>query len=466
MVNSNDLITLEVEPPAEGATDDGQQDVLSPGTGDKSDAEDKSDDESESDDDRYATTNHTELQHIVASIKGFEEKDWADADTKQLFGENSDRWPYLGATSERKGDGILHILMTEDYDNKKQRENLGKAIQCTIQYHPKMWTARNDEKLTPLYLALTSLDAKRVDLLKKHLFLAKTSRNPIPRAKLEKAIATACPADWENCLHLALKHRIRSTSLLTSMIKYASPEAVNATDGNSWTPLHRAARYDYSSQGSLKIIKALIARGEPGDGVSRNSEYALDTYVKIDKELLSVYQYHMKTRDEMRPAPSSSRQANKPSRKESSKAEMNTRGANRSIGNSQLIPARDRANMGATRTVAEVSEELKEDELRKVGLRRSSTFNVPPEATAVATDIKKESRDKDQAKEKVEQWSELIRSELKLHCLRTRTFSQAVRFLYGSNPDSMFITMAKYVISNSSQISSFISIIAACPRRT
>lgn len=122
--------------------------------------------------------------------------------------------------------------------------------------------------------------------------------------------------------------------------------------------------------------------------------------------------------------------------------------------------------MGATRTVAEVSEELKEDELRKVGLRRSSTFNVPPEATAVATDIKKESRDKDQAKEKVEQWSELIRSELKLHCLRTRTFSQAVRFLYGSNPDSMFITMAKYVISNSSQISSFISIIAACPRRT
>lgn len=441
MDDAKGLPVLEVQVPevqtsAEGASDPGRQYVKSPGTDDnKSDTDDSESDVDYSQED--STPNHTSLQDIVTSIKAFEETDWADTDTQMLFGEDSDRWPHLGVASETTGDRILHILMTESYANKAQRANLGKAIQCTIQYRPNLWTERNEQELTPLYLALSSLNTDRVNLLKKHLFLSRTSKNPIPRVELERAIATKCPVDRENCLHLALKHRIYSTSLLTSMIKYATPEAINATDENNWTPLHRAARYDLSSEGSLKIIKALIARGEVRDGVlSPNAKYALDMYVKIDKEYLSVYQYHMKTREKTRQLASSSRQANKPSRKESSKAEKNsTRGPNRSIGNSHQTPTRDKANMGATRTVPGVAEELKDEELRKPS--RSGTFNVAAEAAATDSKKERESRDKDQAKEKLEQYSELIRSELKLHCLRTRTFSQAVRFLYGLNPDGM-----------------------------
>lgn len=34
-----------------------------------------------------------------------------------------------------------------------------------------------------------------------------------------------------------------------------------------------------------------------------------------------------------------------------------------------------------------------------------------------------------------EQWSQEIRNELKLHCLRTKSIAQATRFLYGTNKD-------------------------------
>ncbi|OJJ01280.1 hypothetical protein ASPVEDRAFT_82804 [Aspergillus versicolor CBS 583.65] len=449
MDSARDLSVLEGEAPAQGGRNYGEPHAISATLSEnQSDSDDKSDgssNESDMDEEeksqRYSNKNHSELEEIVTSIKAFKKEDWADIDTEKAFGENSDRWPNLGVASETRGDTVLHMLITTDYENDRERENLVKAIQCTIQFRPELWTRHNSERATPLYLALTSPNAKRIDLLKQDLFISRPSRNTIDRALLGAGIAAACTAKKDNCLHLALKHRIHSTSLLTSMIKYASPDAVNATEKNNWTPLHRAAKYEHSSSGSLKIIKALIARGESGertDDVSSGCAYALDTYVQVDNEELSVYQYHMKTREEMRPPPAtSSRQANKPSRKESSKAEKNTRGPNRSVGNSQQTPTRDRANIGAIRTAAETQEEPREEELLNPGLRRSSTMNMTTEGKPSATaGMKKEStsRDKDQGKLKLEKYSEEIRSELKLHCLRTRSVTQALYFDYRGLP--------------------------------
>ncbi|KAL2817706.1 hypothetical protein BDW59DRAFT_131874 [Aspergillus cavernicola] len=449
-----------VNPPTQGrSADDRKYDQTTTKAGRKdneSEAEDDDEDEEaddneeedeeddEEDDDRQSVDFnpvHTELQGIVKSIKGFEIKNWTEH--AEIFGEEATRWPHLADVSEKTGDCILHFLMRDDDATQKENKELGKAIKYITKYHPRLLTVRNKDKMTPLYLALSVLDRPRVSLIKRGLFPPKLSGKG--KRRLAKAIATRCGPQDENCLHLALKNQFRDSSLLELMVQNASQDAINARDNGNWTPLHRAVHYRHAGEDTFNIIQELIARGEPSPepcGIfdAPQAEYAFDAYVTVDREELSVYEYHMKTRDRMTVAAASinptqgndRKEATKVDKKELHVGERQMQDPKKAAANAQRMNARDRANMSATRMVVEAREEAKEEDWPKPGLVRANTFQRRTESRK-----KNPKSENEQEIERLEQWSEQIRQELKLHCLRTRTIAQADRFLHGSNKEGI-----------------------------
>ncbi|KAL4864041.1 hypothetical protein BDV12DRAFT_205945 [Aspergillus spectabilis] len=402
---------------------------------------------------------HTQLQTIVKSIKNFEIKDWTKHG--EVFGKAAKRWQNLTERSEKTGDCILHFLMKDDDANRTENKEIGKAIKNITKYHPNLMTERNNEKMTPLYLALSLLDPPRASRIKTGLFPSKMSDKR--KVELAKAIEYKCGTRDENCLHLALKNclhlvmknKLRDTSLLETIINHASQDAINARDIGNWTPLHHAVNYQHSGESTLRIIKSLIGRGEPcpepgGELNPPHHEYAFDAYVTWDREELSVYGYHMKTRDRTTsrvPATKANRTIDgkdtpKTEQRDLASAERQTQNPKKPVGKAQRMNQGEKANISVTRRAAETTEEAGEDDFPKPGLGRTNTFQVRTGGKAKrasSTDSTKQSQkgEDEQEGERLEYWSEQIRNELKLHCLRTRTSAQAERFLYGSNKDDI-----------------------------
>ncbi|KAL4787868.1 hypothetical protein BJX76DRAFT_353902 [Aspergillus varians] len=414
------------------------------------DEDDEDEDETDEDDDKQADDSnpiHTELQGIVKSIRNGEITNWTEH--AQIFGKQATRWPHLTDLSEKTGDCILHFFMKVDDATQKQVKELAKAIRYITKYHSRLLTVRNKDRMTPLYLALTLLDRPRVSLIKRGLF--PSTLKEVGKRRLRKAIATQCGPQDENCLHLAFKNQFRDTSVLELLIQHASQEAINARDLSNWTALHRAVHYRHSGPESFKLIQELIKRGEQSADLSAqlgvpHQEYAFDAYVTMDKIKLSVYEYHMRTRERVTAAAGSANPTTandgkpstpRPEPKELYTGEKQLQDPKKPTGNPQRMTPRERANVSATRTVVEAKEEVKESDSPKLGLVRASTFQSRIDGGKGSG--RAESRrgivksERWPELEVLEQWSEKIRQELKLYCLRTRTIEQANRFLHGSN---------------------------------
>lgn len=93
-------------------------------------------------------------------------------------------------------------------------------------------------------------------------------------------------SDDANCLHLAIHKRLKRQTVL-DLIKKASPDTLCGQDERGCTPLHLAVDYMICTDAQLDVVKELLVRGEN----------ALDSYTK-DGMGLSVYQYHLQTRDQ------------------------------------------------------------------------------------------------------------------------------------------------------------------------
>ncbi|KAL3472351.1 hypothetical protein BJX99DRAFT_249704 [Aspergillus californicus] len=400
--------------------------------------EDSNGDEYDDGDDENDTADsfpvHTQLQAIVKSIKNREITDWTkDA---EVF-----RNQYLTKISEKTEDCILHLLMNVDDVDKEGNKEIAKAIKNIARYHPDLMTARNCDKVTPLGLFPIKILGKR-------------------KTALEKAIGSACSRQKENCLHLAVKKCLHvamknksrdASSLLETIIVHATPDAINARDSGNWTPLHHAVNYQHSGESTLRIIQTLLSRAEPrpetGSDLSPpRREYALDAYVTWQKEDLSVYSYHMRTRNRAM----SRMPAGKPNRatggrdaphadqSESLKTERQTQNLSNPMEKPQRMNSEEKANIIVTRKVGESTEEAGGDDFLKPGLARANTFQLRTggkSKRASSTDNRRHNTE--QEGEQLESWSEKIRNELKLHCLRTRTSAQAERFLYGSNKEDI-----------------------------
>ncbi|KAL4905616.1 hypothetical protein BDW74DRAFT_185133 [Aspergillus multicolor] len=380
--------------------------------GDEDDTEsDGGDVNSDDDDDDDVEKIHTELQSIEP------------------------RWPYLAGISEESGDCILHLLMKDENATNHQDNSMGKAFRYTARYNPALLSHLNQDKLTPLHVAFQSLDSHRRTRLKRVLLpITLPPKNKESLAKpIAKASAIRCGDRKENCLHLAFqKQHIKGTEMLIKL---------------------------YPCEKSFNIIKELIRRGEPcpeprGSSHQSGPIKAFDTYATTDsKEEAFVYQLHLENINKLRASSALSNATKANDRKETAKIErkMFDTGDKQiedpkkvAASNMQRMKIRDKDTMNGARKQTEAKEDAKEADLPKPGIVRANTVQrrteVGPKATGAAEIRKKNPKpEAETEKEKGdrEYWSEQIRQELKLHCLRTRNISLATRFLYGANKEGI-----------------------------
>ncbi|KAF9883913.1 hypothetical protein FE257_002656 [Aspergillus nanangensis] len=392
--------------------------------------------EDEKDDD---PPDHKGLQDLLNSIKR-KEIDWDNP--KEYFGKGGRFSSHLKLRSERNQDCILHFLVKDNDD--QETDEIATAIKFITRFYPRLMWTLNKESMTPLYCALDNLDKRRVRLIRKGFFRARLKPD-----HMAQAIATPCGVHRENCLHRALKSQPLHYPVLSLLVGSANQTATNAIDSQGYTPLHRAVQYEHSSENMLDIIKKLIDLGDPDLSLANSSEkVAFDMFASFETEKLSVYEYHMKTREkeeERERAREIKRgmQLAKIRGKEKSEADKGHPFEKPGLKTQEMQPRVDqpeKRNPNPSRTPVmevrslEVRVEARLDELPKRGIVRANTMATRDPANPKSGD-RKDNRAKERHER--ERCSINIRNELKLYCLRKRTIARAARFLYGANKNDI-----------------------------
>lgn len=212
--------------------------------------------------------------------------------------------------SEINGKTILHLLV-EKYMGLKDRDQsklvksnvIGPAInQITRRYPNLIGVLDYEKKQTPLFEAIIARKPALVSAM------VKTCGSK----ELARAIEQKCLFDgkYENTLHRALNRRSESVfpagkgmEVLRKICSKATREAILATDGNDFTPLHHAVHYERSSEDQLELIDMLLRKGDSRDLVDlKDRRGVLDKYAKVSdrsgEKRMSVFEYHKWTRDE------------------------------------------------------------------------------------------------------------------------------------------------------------------------
>lgn len=459
-----------MDPPTPTALGDGDEDKETGSEGDPYEDSEKDIDEDERDDEPLDEDPpiHKQLLEIVGAIKN-RQIDWEKR--KEYFGKQKKRWDHLTEKSERNDNGILHFLILDEdgTGSSSTVKEKAKAVRYIVKYQPQLLMRHNKDGMTPLYLAL---DNQKFTLVK-GIFRAN-----IKEEQMAKAISLRCTTLGENCLHYAMKSSRVPLEIQQQLVAYADHESINAKSNGNFTPLHRAVHYRYSSEERFKIVQKLIEKSEEplsaGDGAdSQPVECALDTYATLEGEKVSVYEYHVKTREETLKAPSRpAKQA--PAKSASIKPPFNgiedTKSGEEAARQKQAKEERDRGLLekpkdaprrnqegntqsnrnkpgpGGSRDQLKVPEPERAASPNPGGLSRSVTFaeETIKKQSAEQEQEKKQSKEKLEAQQRIK-WSDEIQSELRLHCLRTRTIAQSTQFLYGKNNESkstLFLTVA------------------------
>ncbi|KAI7971830.1 hypothetical protein EIK77_000975 [Talaromyces pinophilus] len=429
------------------------------------------DDDDSSEDEKQLEDDNPKLKRLQEIVKAIKNKkiDWDNP--KEYFGGKNYQGRYSGHVtelSEGGDDNILHLIVKDDDATADEIKELAKAIKYIVRFYPRLMTTQNKQSFTPLYYAVENLDKRKAYLIKNGFF-----KSRIKEDMMAKAIGTPCGVHQETCLHRVLKAQPINYTVLNLLIASADRQTVNAKDAQAWTPLHRAAQYEHSSEEMLDVIEKLIKMGEPdpdSNGLDSSPlECAFDTYSGPGREKLSVYEYHLKTRedDEQRekaraaksttthsrsnptPTREEPKQIDQPN-KHNSKPAIDGKGGE----NLQKLNQKERESTNANvqrrkRGKVEGNQESEEEDVPKLGLVRANT-NLKRVAFSESNNNSASTDKKDTRAEKRqyrESWSLKILHVLKLHCLRTRTIAQATRFLYGTNKDGNYLAVwAPFII--------------------
>jgi len=381
---------------------------------------------------------HKELHNIISAIR--EDKvDWkSPAKVKSFF--SLERWPHLLEKSEVKGNNLLHLLvMEQDIPGDLMTTRKRKAVEAVAKLWGILMSLQNDDHKTPIYLALEN---------EKDALLTAMLRSK----KVTLALETKC-VDGQNCLHYALRSRKLRNRLLEDLVTKASRRAINQTDNKNWTPLHLAADYKESSEERLKLIRTLIHKGEVSvDDHLDGSEPAIDVYAGTEN--FSVYEYHLWTLEQKKKAIIkdsllvNSKQVDekkvpdwqpkkKPYQEEDIEAAPRK---SEPQGKEKEGPLTNRVNTSAKVNPSRREEVPKDQDnqlllpIKPLVRRRTVMFDSNVQEVQTGPDQRR--TDADATAKELDKWSEEIRAELKLYCMRTRTIRQATRFLYGQTGDS------------------------------
>ncbi|KAG8677773.1 hypothetical protein FPOAC1_003801 [Fusarium poae] len=157
------------------------------------------------------------------------------------------------------GQTILHMCAGVPGVNSLPR--------CLLKWNGSLLNVRDEADKTALHIAISKKNTGFVNVVPKAIqdldpFLAMTYHHK------------------QNCIHMAIYHNLEAEQTI-KLIDEASEGTLSATDQNGLTPLHMAVDYKDASESRLRIVQALLRRGNT----------ALNVHTQEPKGL-SVYQYH------------------------------------------------------------------------------------------------------------------------------------------------------------------------------
>lgn len=453
--------------------------------GDVSEVESENDNIEIENDAENGQTSEEDEAEIHRGLKAFElkvVKDQLDWKSSQEIWEKHKKC--LKYQSEVNQKNILHLLVDNyvEATSGKEKGLIARAFTKITAKYPALIQQLDKDKQTPLYKAI---DGKKSTLVE--IIVAKcTSKSDAKKGKkddpLSKALGVKCTlnGNTENCLHLALKAGLDVVSppALKKLAKKATEETIADTDKHGFTPLHHAVAYGKITEERYEVIKILLKKGD-SKSLVRDRVAVLDKFA--DKDKLSVYQYHLHTReifkeklvaqkippslrlrhvnagkqeDERQIGPEKARQSqSQPDEKkrETQSGKVGPGGKEGPPGERQNQNRKDEKDgPGGARQDNRQERGGKEEPDRaepdgRLGEPRdkrdawqNNTLGGGKQPLARRV-THKEPEEKEESpeekKRKRDEWSEKIKNELKIQCLRTRTHKEATRFLYGKNPN-------------------------------
>ncbi len=386
--------------------------------------------------DKYDLTDQTKLDHFATVYANF-----------------------LGRTTTGDSDQktLLHLLVEDAKD--KVFDKYKPLVKLLIDRHTDLLKVKDSNDKTSLYSAISK---KREKLVR---FICSTCPN------IDAILEIPCYHS-ENCIHVAIRRNV-TPKLAVSLIKDAGEKTLCAKDDKGNTPLHLAVAYERCTKAQLEIVKALI----------QQCDKAMDERTEAP-DFFSPYRYHEHTHAEAkRVAEDEAKKAAKEKEKDAARGRKDEGGAAggdgpggkdiastkfkvvtqgkdgkapnpvmaKGLGNtSSEAPSRkyegpgetySRAGGAGTGGYKSAGLGPGSGEPPRFGLNsRTFTFGLggsdgkEPDLKSPA--VPKESRRKEREKEEMkvtEESANVIRTYLKLHCMRTRSHDKAVDFLYGRN---------------------------------
>lgn len=236
---------------------------------------------------------------IIQSLKTFKKS--KDNDGKEQLRKfiEQQKGIYLaspdGSQMATRQSNILHIIAEQsNKQNKIGVSNFEPFIKAVTELHPGLLSAKNDDALTPIHLAIKKSSGRIVQYLSNAL-----------GDRLEEVIAMQ-DRDGNNCLHAAVLQSNSKSTITTELIpKVRSSEIYCAVNNKSLTPMHLAVDYAGCSEKLVKVVETMITHWDPIDPSHGGELKALDVHV-LDKYhqspgLRSVYRYHQHTCKQGRP---------------------------------------------------------------------------------------------------------------------------------------------------------------------
>lgn len=394
------------------------------------------------------------FEEILRDLKN-DKYDLADSAKLEYFA--TDHANFLGKTTTGDSDHntLLHLLVEDAKD--KVIDKYKPLIKLLIDCHPDLLKVKDSNDKTSLYIAISK---KRDKLVR---FICNTCLN------IDAILEIPCYHS-ENCIHVAIRRNV-TPKLAVSLIKYAGEKTLCAKDDKGNTPLHLAVAYERCTNAQLAIVKALI----------QQCDKAMDERTEAPNSF-SPYQYHEHT-EAKRVAEDEAKKAAKEKEKDVARGRKDEGGAaggdgpgGKDIVNTKFKVATQGKDAKAPNPVmanglGNTSSEAPSKKYEGPGESYSraggagtggyksaglgSGSGEPPrlglnshtltlglgssdgkELNLKSPAVLKESRRKEREKEEAkltEESANVIRSYLKLHCIRTRSEDEAVDFLYGRN---------------------------------
>lgn len=273
-----------------------------------------------------------EFLRAMPTTQASAEEFWKDP--KSVF----EKYQRLGSVSEHDDKTVLHRLV-EEYAKPPPERNganhdkmhLRLSVRNIVEQYPHLVKVRDNKGrgITPLYGALARVVKDRDLGLAHYMILgclvppqsggkgsstATGEPNTPKQHPLTEALAIRCSVEdrTENALHLVMRHPyVVTPKARKKLVDLADGFTIADADLKGYTPLHYAVEYVRSSEEQYELIRQMITIGDCKTLIEQDRA-VLDR--RTDSGL-SVYQYHMQTRERflLKP-PTTTRPGRAPSR--------------------------------------------------------------------------------------------------------------------------------------------------------